>query len=67
MIVSSSVGCSDTSAVFTVTMWSKPKVTASAAGPTEFCDPGSVTLNASDSAGFNYNGNFNSVIYSTQF
>ncbi|MBI5646950.1 MAG: hypothetical protein HY962_08445 [Ignavibacteriae bacterium] len=47
VVVTGPGGCTDTSDEITITVFPKPRVTASAAGPTVFCEPGSVVLNAS--------------------
>ena len=53
-VIITSSGCSTTSAVVVVTVGSGPVATITPSGPTSFCSPGSVTLNASTGAGYTY-------------
>jgi hypothetical protein len=59
-VVSNTCG-SATSNSISVTVNSLPAATVSAAGPTTFCSPGSVTLNANTGTGFSYQWRNNSV------
>ena len=52
---------SATSNVITVTVNPTPTATITAAGPTTFCSPGSVTLNANTGPGLTYQWRFNSA------
>ncbi|MDH7515772.1 MAG: hypothetical protein QHI48_07865, partial [Bacteroidota bacterium] len=54
VIVINAAGCRDTSDEVLVTMYPRPDVALSAAGPTVFCEPGSVLLNASSKEGVTY-------------
>lgn len=52
--VENSSGCFDTSAALLVTENPRPTASISPAGPTSFCQGGSVTLNANTGTGFSY-------------
>ncbi len=52
--VTNGAGCSTTSTGTTVTVMPSPGATITPAGPTTFCSPGSVVLNANTGAGFIY-------------
>ena len=52
--VTSATGCSATSAPVVVSLLAKPTASVAAAGPTTFCQGGSVVLNASPASGHTY-------------
>ncbi len=54
VIVTNSTGCSTTSSATTVTVNPGPGATITPAGPTTFCVPGSVVLNANTGPGITY-------------
>ncbi len=54
VIVTNAAGCRDTSAAVVITLNPRPTAGISAAGPTVFCEPGSVELIASPSTGVTY-------------
>jgi hypothetical protein len=53
--------CTATSSAVTVTVNTAPTATITAAGPTSFCHPGSVTLNANTGTGYTYQWKLNGV------
>ncbi len=64
VVVTSSDGCSTTSAIVTVTVNANPTAIISANGPVTFCPGGTVTLQALTGGGFTYKWKKNNVLIS---
>jgi len=62
VLITSGLGCPDSSAPVTITVNPLPTVTVTASGPTIFCSGGSVTLTATADAGDTYQWNTGTTI-----
>jgi hypothetical protein len=64
VVVTNSSGCSDSSSAVTVIVNTLPSASATAAGATNFCQGGSVTINANTGSGLTYQWRKNGIAIS---